>query len=215
MVHQLILLIKNAKMKKKLKRIAELIKRAAIKYKKDDPMRLVGTTAYVTIFAMAPIIIIIVSIVGILMGQEQIQNNVSGELNQLIGEQGTHYIENLVSNYQDQTNSVIGTIVGFAIFIFTSTTFFAVLQESLNYVWRTKAKPLNNLLKAFYNQLLSFGLVLSVGSVMLVSLLWVFYASLIFFFGVEITQQYAEMYSHRIVPKSYTVEFDINEIKTK
>jgi membrane protein len=215
MVHQLILLIKNAKMKKKLKRIAELIKRAAIKYKKDDPMRLVGTTAYVTIFAMAPIIIIIVSIVGILMGQEQIQNNVYGELNQLIGEQGTHYIENLVSNYQDQTNSVIGTIVGFAIFIFTSTTFFAVLQESLNYVWRTKAKPLNNLLKAFYNQLLSFGLVLSVGSVMLVSLLWVFYASLIFFFGVEITQQYAEMYSHRIVPKSYTVEFDINEIKTK
>jgi membrane protein len=52
----------------------------------------------------------------------------------------------------------------------------------------------------------------SAGSLVLI-LLWVFYSSLIFFFGAEITQQYAEMYSHDIKPKDYAVRIEIHEIE--
>ena len=143
-------------MKINIKNVALLLKNAAGKYRRDDTVRLAGTTAYFTVFAMAPIIIIIISVTGILIGQHQIQEKVYTELNRLIGEQGTQYIKNLVGNYQDTHKSIIGTIIGFI--IFTSTTFFTVLQRSLNYVWRMRAKPAHNLLRfhRFRQQLLIY-----------------------------------------------------------
>lgn len=301
-------------MKKKFKQVFELLKRAAKKYKQDNPMQLAGTTAFFAIFAMAPLIIIIISVAGILLGQEQMQAKLFAEIDQFLGEKGTQYIRNIVENFQDTRTSVIGTIIGFVLFIFISTTFFSVMQASLNYIWRIRTKPKNNLLRTLYDRLISFGLILILGFLMLVSilvdagkslfkdflnenlpdftvfiigvgnfivyfalimlivgviyrflpdahikwqvtwvgafitaflfvigkaiislglgiadigamygaagslvliLLWVFYSSLIFFFGAEITQQYAEMYSHDIKPKSYAVEFEIKEVDSE
>lgn len=299
-------------MKEKFKQMIRLLKRATSKYKKDNPVQLAGTTAYFAVFAMAPLIIIIVSVVGILLGQEQIQVKLFDVINNILGEQSKQDIRNIVENFQDERKGIIGTIVGFIIFIFISTTFFTILQKSLNFIWGVRAKPRHNFLKALYDRLISFGLILSLGFVLLVSfiidtaialfrdfmhekfpeltiviievgnflvsfaiamvifamiyrflpdvqikwqvtwvgsfitallfligkalisfglgssnigaiygsagslvliLLWVFYSSLIFFYGAEITQQYAEMYSHEIVPKDYAVRIEINEIE--
>jgi membrane protein len=298
-------------MKEKFRQIFGLLKRAGIKYRRDNPVQLAGTTAFFAIFAMAPLIIIIVSAAGILLGQEQIQTKLFAEIDQFLGEQGTQYIRNIVENFQDTRKSITGTIVGFVIFIFISTTFFSVMQSSLNYIWRIRSKPRNNLLRALYDRLISFGLILILGFVMLLSiladtaislfkdlmhekfpdltiliievgnflvsfafimvivaviykflpdahlkwrvtwmgafitallfvigkalislglgitnigamygaagslvliLLWVFYSALIFFFGAEITQQYAEMYSYDIKPKDYAVGIEIKEV---
>jgi membrane protein len=299
-------------MKDKLKQMIRLLKRAANKYKKDNPVQLAGTTAYFAVFAMAPLIIIIVSVAGILLGEEQIQAKLFEVIDSALGEQSKQDIRNIVENFQDERKGIIGTIVGFIIFIFISTTFFTILQKSLNFIWGIRAKPRHNFLKALYDRLISFGLILSLGFIMLVSfiidaaialfrdlmhekfpeftiliievgnfivsfaivmvifamiyrflpdvqikwrvtwvgafitallfvigkalisfglgssnvgaiygsagslvliLLWVFYSSLIFFFGAEITQQYAEMYSHDIKPKDYAVRIEINEIE--
>lgn len=298
-------------MKNKLRNIFLLLKKATLKYKADDPVRLAGTTAYFTVFAMAPIIIIIISIAGILLGQESIQEKIFVEVESLVGEKSTQYIHTLVENYQETQKGIKGTIIGFVVFIFTSTTFFVVLQRSLNYIWRVRSKPSKGLLKALKDRILSFGLILSLGFIMLVSLvidaaisflrdylnnlfpdltvllidignflisfgiimlifamiykflpdakikwkvtwtgafittllfiigkiiigiavgnsnislmygaagslvvilLWVFYSSIIFFFGAEVTQQYAKMYAKDIQPKDYAVEIEINEV---
>ncbi len=300
-------------MKKKLKQVFELMKRAAKKYKQDNPLQLAGTTAFFAIFAMAPLIIIIVSVAGMLLGQEEIQTKLFAEIDQFFGEQGAQYIRSIVENMQDTRKGIIATSVGFAIFIFISTTFFSVMQNSLNYIWRIRVKPKNNLLRTLYDRLISFGLILILGFVMLLSiivdaakslfqgfmherfpdltilileagnfifyfaitmvifaaiyrflpdahikwgvtwvgasitallfvagkaiinfglgsinigamygaagslvviLLWVFYSSLIFFYGAEITQQYAEMYSHDIKPKDYAVRIEIKEVES-
>lgn len=299
-------------MKKRFKKILLLLKKTFKKFSKDDPISLAGTTAYFAVFAMAPIIIIIVSATGMLMTDNTVQNKVYVELADLIGQQGTEYVKNLVSNYQDQTKSLIGTIIGFVIFIITSTTFFTILQKSLNNIWGIKAKPSSGILKNLYDRLLSLGLILSLGFILLISLLvdaalailndyltrvlpaltldlinlgnfilsfgvvllifamiyrflpdavikwkvtwvgalittilfifgkwligfaigtsnigvmygaagslvvillWVFYSSLIFFFGAEITHQYAEMFAHDIVPKKNAVSIETKEIK--
>jgi membrane protein len=301
-------------MKEKLKQVFGLLKRAGKKYRKDNPLQLAGTTAFFAIFAIAPLIIIIVSVAGMLLGQEQIQTKLFAEIDQFFGEQGAQYIRSIVENLQDTRKGIIATIVGFVIFIFISTTFFSVLQSSLNYIWRVRAKPKSNLLRALYDRLISFGLILILGFVMLLSiivdaartlfkdfmqesfpdltiliievgnfvfyfaitmiifatiyrflpdarikwrvtwvgafitallfvagkaiisfglgsinigaiygaagslviiLLWVFYSALIFFYGAEITQQYAEMYSHDIKPKDYAVRIEINEVNSE
>lgn len=301
-------------MKEKFKQMISLLKRAGRKYKKDNPVQLAGTTAYFAVFAMAPLIIILVSVTGILLGQEEIQAKLFEQIDNILGEQSKQDIRNIVENFQDERKGIIGTIVGFIIFIFISTTFFTILQKSLNLIWGIRAKPKHNLLKALYDRLISFGLILSLGFIMLVSfivdaaialfrdfmharfpdftvliievgnfiisfaivmvifamiyrflpdahikwrvtwvgafftallftigkaiisfvlgssnigaiygsagslvliLLWVFYSSLIFFFGAEITQQYAEMYSHDIKPKDYAVRIEINEIENE
>jgi len=298
-------------MKRKLLRVYRLLKNSTIKYKQDDPVRLSGTAAFFMVFAMAPIIIIIISIIGILLGQETIHEKIFGEIHTLIGEKGTQYIKDLVSNYQDTTRGTIGTIVGFIIFLFTSTTFFAVIQRSLNFIWRVKARPSKGIIQILKVRVLSFGLILSLGLVLIVSLiidalltmlgdfisdlvpgltyyiiqagnfiisfgvimlffamifkflpdakirwnvtwtgafittilfmvgraiiglalgntnislmygaagslvvilLWVFYSSIIFFYGAEITQQYAKMYSEDIVPKKHAVRIQVNEV---
>jgi membrane protein len=298
-------------MKKKIRQIFNLLKRSVIKYKKDDPVRLAGTTAYFTVFALAPILIIIISVIGLLMGEETISTKAYEELRELIGQQGTAYIKNLVSNFQDRQQNIAGTIIGIVVFLISATTFFTILQKSLNHVWRIRAKPSHNILKTLKDRLLSFGLILSLGFIILISLLmdaglsilrdflndlfpdftliimqvtnqifsfavimvifaliykflpdaiikwgvvwmgafittllftigkfliefflgtsnigvmygaagslvvillWVFYSSLIFFFGAEITQQYAEMYSHKIIPKENAIKIKIKEI---
>ncbi len=301
-------------MKEKLNQVLGLMRRAAVRYRKDNPLQLAGTTAFFAIFAIAPLIIIIVSVTGILLGQVEIQAKLFAEIDQFFGEQGAQYIRSIVENLQDTRRGIIATIVGFLIFIFISTSFFSVLQSSLNYIWRVRAKPRNNLLRSLYDRLVSFGLILILGFIMLISiivdaaqsliidfmqdsfpeltilllgmgnfvfyfaitmivfatiyrflpdahikwrvtwigafitallfvsgkaiisfgleiinigaiygaagslviiLLWVFYSSLIFFYGAEITQQYAEMYSHDIKPKDYAVRLEINEVKSE
>jgi uncharacterized BrkB/YihY/UPF0761 family membrane protein len=67
-------------MKKKVKQVFELLKRSVKKFKKDNPLQLAGTTAFFAVFAMAPLIIIIVSVAGILLGQEEIQTKVFAEI---------------------------------------------------------------------------------------------------------------------------------------
>jgi membrane protein len=158
-------------MKEKFKRIFELMKRSVKKFKQDNPMQLAGTTAFFAIFAIAPLIIIIVSVAGMLLGQEQIQTKLFTEIDQFFGEQGAQYIRSIVENLQDTRKGIIATIVGFAIFIFISTTFFSVLQSSLNYIWRVRAKPKSNLLRNLYDRLISFVLILILGFVMLLSII--------------------------------------------
>lgn len=298
-------------MQKKVKNILHLVSDAAKKYKKDDPVRLAGTTAYFTIFAIAPIILIIISVTGLVVDEQNMSQKIYTELNRLIGEDGTAFVKNIVNNYQDKETNLVGTIVGIVTFLITSTTFFKVLQNALNFIWRIRAKPKHNFLKALVDRLLSFGLILSLGFIFLVSLLvdaglaflkdyftdilpditltlfniinyimafviitfifaiiykflpdakikwkvtwigalitaglfslgkyaigfalantnigfmygaagsvvifllWVFYSSIILFFGAEITQQYAEYFSHEIEPKSYAVKIRISEI---
>ena len=154
-----------------LKSAKKVIVRAVRQFRKDDPVRLAGTTAYFAIFAMAPIVIIIISLAGLIMGKQEISSQVYHELDSLIGSQGTDYIRSLVNNYNSRDLNVIGTIIGVGVFLVTSTTFFTVLQNSINFVWRVKAKPRHNLLKALRDRLLSFGLILSMGFLMMVSML--------------------------------------------
>ncbi len=149
-----------------------LVLRSAFKkYLQDDPSRLASQIAFYAMFAMAPVLFVIISVLGILMGEKEISSRVYTELNELLGTQGTEYVKGMVNNFQSRDRGVIGTIIGGVIFILASTTFFTIVQKTLNYIWRVKAKPKSNLLRSLLDRLISFGMILLLGAILMVSIL--------------------------------------------
>ncbi len=150
--------------------VKEIVIRALKKYGRDDPIQLAGTTAYFVIFAIAPILIIITSVLGLVIDEQTVTSKLFEEINSLVGEQGGEFIRTLVRNFQESERNVVGTIIGVVVFLIASTTFFSVLQHNLNFIWRVRATPKSGLLKTLKDRLLSFGLILSLGFILLISL---------------------------------------------
>lgn len=157
-------------MKKNILRTTwKIIKRAANKYADDDPIRMAGTLGFFTIFAIPPIVIIINSIIGYIIGERAISGELYNQIGALIGTEGKRFIQNLVRNYRNADRSPWGVIFGIIVFVLASTTLFVNIQNSLNFIWRIKPKPKNDILKFLRDRVLSFGVILSLGFILLVS----------------------------------------------
>ena len=150
----------------------KIFKKSISGYGDNLPMEHAGTTAYFAIFSMAPILIIIISVFGFFAGDEAIREKLFGELSVLLGNDSTRVLRDAIGNYDFTEKSMIGTIIGISIFLVSATTLFSAMQNSINYIWRIKVKSklkwgIINFLKT---RLLSFGVILSLGFVLLVSL---------------------------------------------
>ncbi len=139
----------------------------------NRPVEMAGTTAYFAIFSMVPIIIIIVAVFGMVTGDETISEKLFEELGRLVGQENTAVLENAIKNYNLSENSVTGTVVGLIFFLVSATTLFSSLQSSINFIWRVKprANLKMNVLSLLRSRMLSFGVILSLGFVLLVSLI--------------------------------------------
>ncbi|MEX0967835.1 MAG: YihY/virulence factor BrkB family protein [Bacteroidia bacterium] len=156
---------------KGFKRFGKVLLKSSKEYKRHDPVRLAGTLAFWTIFALPPILIIIISIGGFFIGPEDFGDKVYDELNSLIGSQGTQTVRDIVKSYSSMERNVAGTIFGIIIFLMASSTFFVTIQNALNTIWQVKPKPVHNFLKFLQDRLLSFGMIISIGFLFLVSLM--------------------------------------------
>lgn len=138
----------------------------------NRPVEMAGTTAYFAIFSMVPIIIIIVAVFGLIAGNETISEKLFEELNLLVGQENTSVLEKAIKNYELSENSLTGTIIGVSIFLVSATTLFSSMQSSINYFWRVKTRSnlKMSVLSLLRSRILSFGIILSLGFVLLVSL---------------------------------------------
>ncbi len=163
--------------KRKIKRTFsdafEIIKNSALNFGSNRPVDLAGTTAYFAIFSIVPIIIIIISVFGLLAGEASIRDKLFEELNVLMGSNSTALLKDAIENYQISENSTIATIIGIVFFLVSATTLFSSLQNSINYIWRVQVKAdiKTNLFKLLKDRVLSFGMILSLGFILLISLI--------------------------------------------
>ncbi len=156
---------------KKLKRFLTLFKNAGIGFIDDNAFKLSASLSYYTIFALGPVLIIVISLVGIFYGREAVQGRVYDQLNGLIGSQAALQIQEIIKNIQNTQATTTGALVGTAILIVGATGVFTEMQDSINYIWSVKAKPKQGWLKFLANRLLSFSLIVGLGFVLLVSLM--------------------------------------------
>jgi membrane protein len=132
---------------------------------------LAAALAFNAIFSIPPLLIIIIQAAGFFLGEKAVSGELSTQISDAIGPNAAESIESIVQNAAVSESGGIAFWIGIGTLIFASTTFFATLQESLNRVWNVKPKPTNGIVKMLQVRLFSFGIVLSIALLMLVSLL--------------------------------------------
>lgn len=136
-----------------------------------DPFRQSAVIAYYAIFSIPALLVIIITLAGFAFGREAVQGEISKQIGLAIGEGTAKQVEEMIAKAGEQKNSVWATIISIVTLILGSTGVFAQLQVSLNHIWEVKVVAKKKWLKSIKDRLFSFGLVLSIGFLMLVSLL--------------------------------------------
>jgi membrane protein len=131
-----------------------------------------GSLAFYTLFSLAPIVIIAVSVAGLLFGAEAARGEIVSQLEEVVGREGALAVEDAVARSRIEVAGLLPTMTGVAALLVGATTVFAQMQLSLNSIWGVAARPeRNSLLVLLKNRVLSLAIVLTMGFVLLVSLL--------------------------------------------
>ncbi len=136
----------------------------------DNVLKLSAALSYYTIFSIAPMLFLVISFAGAFYGQEAVQGRLYGQLQQLVGSNAAIQIQEMIANTHLKNESTAGAITGGIILLFGATGVFTEIQDSINYIWSIKAKPKKGWIKFFINRIISFSLIVSLGFLMLVSL---------------------------------------------
>ncbi len=154
-----------------LKIFWKLLKLSFEEFINDNSLKLSASLSYYTVFSIAPLVIIIISLAGIFFGVDAVQGKIYGQINGLVGNSAAMQIQDIIKNVQKSQDSHTGAIIGFIVLMIGASGVFTEIQDSINYIWSVKAKPKKGWLKLIINRLLSFSLIASFGFLLLVSLL--------------------------------------------
>ena len=136
----------------------------------DDALRLGASLAYYTLFAIAPILLVATAIAGMVFGAEAVRGEIVGQLDQLLGREGALAVQSLLEGASQRRAGVVATVIGSIAFTAAATGAFLELQLALNTIWRVKTKPGVNVRAFLIDRLRSFGLVVAIGFLLMVSL---------------------------------------------
>lgn len=135
----------------------------------DEPFRLSAIIAYYAILSLPALIIIILNVVGGFWGKEIVQGQLLDEISKAMGSETAESIRMMIVDQGDKSTSLFATIVGIATLIYGSTGVFFQLQESFDQIWKSEPKYSNGLIATIMSRLKSFGFILILGFLLLVS----------------------------------------------
>lgn len=155
-----------------LKLIWKSIKHAFVALFEHKLMKLSAALAYYTVFSLPGLIIIIVWVIDIFYGDEAVQGSVYGQISNLVGSEAAGQIQETIRNATLSNEGNFATIIGLVTLIIGATSIFGEIQDSINQIWRLKSKPRKGRgwLRLIINRLLSFSMIISLGFLLLVSL---------------------------------------------
>ncbi len=156
----------------RIKPIFRLLKEAFREWQQDKVSLLAAALAYYTVFSVTPLLVIAIAIAGAVFGQDTAKNEIVQQINALVGEQGAQVIEIALANANQPQLGSLASIISLIILLVGASGVFAQLQEALNTVWDVKPKSDRGLGQFLRKRLLSFGMVLAIGFLLLVSLIF-------------------------------------------
>lgn len=153
-----------------LKKFFGILRTAFDEFLQDNGFKFSASLSYYTVFSLAPLLIIVISLSGLFLGRAAVEGKIYGQLKGLIGSEASMQIQNIITNIQQSQHSLAGAIIGFAILLLGATGVFSEIQGSINYIWSLKTKPKKGWLKIILDRLLSFSLVVALSFLLMVSL---------------------------------------------
>jgi membrane protein len=155
----------------RLSRFVDLSKQSVNAWLDDYAPSMGAAIAYYTVFSIAPLLIIVIAVAGLIWGQEAVQGEIFGQLAGLLGKEGAAGIQSLLASADKPAEGIISTVISVAILIVGATTVFAELQSALDRIWKVPAQQKKSGIWATIRaRLLSFGLVLGLAFLLMVSL---------------------------------------------
>jgi membrane protein len=150
--------------------ILSLFKRAVWAWWEDNALRLGASLAYYTLFAIAPVLLVSIAIAGLAFGPEAVRGEIVGQLQSLVGRDGAEAVQQMLEGASRRQSGLFATVIGSVTFAFAATGAFLELQTVLNTIWRVKPRPSSDLTAFVKDRIRSFGIVLAIGFLLLVSL---------------------------------------------
>lgn len=148
-----------------------IFKAAASHWVDDGAMRLSSSLAYYAIFSLAPLLVIVISMAGLVFGDEAARGQLAQEITSLAGRGAGEAIQAAVqSSAARKSTGLLATVIGTAVLLFGASTVFAELKDSLNSVWGVVVKPGRPFTTLIHDRFFSFSIVLAIGFLLLVSL---------------------------------------------
>jgi membrane protein len=148
----------------------QLIRQAVKLWLDREAFQHAGALAFYTLFSLAPLVIILVAIVGAVYGQEAASGEISAGISNLVGPQAASAVEEAVRRSRPEEAGLLPTLLGIGALLFGATTVFAQMQGSLNTFWGVRAKPTRSGVLTFITvRLLSLSMVLIIGFLLLTS----------------------------------------------
>ncbi len=130
-----------------------------------------ASLAYYTIFSLAPLLVLTISLAAFVFGQDAAEGKVFEEINGLVGDNAAAQIETMLQNVRVKEDNTLAFLVGIGTLLIGATTVFSDMQHSINRIWEIKPKPKRGWVKLIKDRLLSSSLVLSLGFLLIVSLI--------------------------------------------
>jgi len=163
--------IKRIFTKKTLKGSIAVLKETFTCFMADKGLKLSASLSYYTVFSMAPLLLLIISLAGAFFGREASEGRIFNEINELVGNAAAAQVQEIIKNMELSGKTTMSVIIGVITLIIGATTVFGEIQDSINMIWKVKAKPKKGWLKLLKDRMLSGSIIIGLGFLLVVSLI--------------------------------------------
>jgi membrane protein len=155
-----------------VRELGSLFGEAFSEWMEHNAPKLGAALAYYSVLSLAPLLVVILAIVGLALGQGAAQGQIMAQIRGMLGDEGAKAIQAVIANASKPKAGGLATVLGLLTLFISTSGVFAELHDSLNRIWEVKAKPRGNFLVSLLrDRIFSFGMVLAVGFLLLVSLM--------------------------------------------
>lgn len=154
----------------KVRHLGKLIKSTYKGWSEKDPFRQSAVIAYYAIFSLPALLVLIITVAGFFFGTEAVNTHVMSQIAQTMGQGTADQVKEMLLKAGESKTSVWATIIGIIVLIVGATGVFVELQKTLNMIWEVKAQPKKGVWGFLKNRVFSFGLILAIGFLLLISL---------------------------------------------
>ena len=153
------------------KDVSDLLKAAAVNWVHDYAQSMGAALAFYTMFSVAPLLLLVTSIAGLVFGEESARGEIFAQMQSMLGTQGALAVQGLLESVRKPAGSVPAAVFGSVFLFIGATSVFAELQDALDRIWRAPARAgSSGLWRLVRARLLSFGMILGIGFLLMVSL---------------------------------------------
>jgi len=153
------------------KRFFQLFIKAGKSWVADYAPSMGAAIAYYTVFSLAPLLVIVIAMAGALFGREAVQGLIVSQIAGLVGQQGAELVQSVVASASDTDKGLVAGLISLVVLIIGATTVFAELQSALDRIWHIpQSKKPSGIVALLRTRLLSFGLILGLVFLLMVSL---------------------------------------------